>query len=616
MKKISQILPLLMILVVIFFIYKQVLHFDYLWDDDLLIVDNVDLINSKLNWDILARPVLPGSSYFRPLVFLSWFIEFKLFGQSAAISHLVNLGLFLCNISLVYWLAYLLGKAKQKKNLVLLASFCAGLYAIHPIHVETTAWVSGRFDLMVTLFTLLTCILFISQYLKNKLNLFINFLIGLCYFFTLMSKELGLVVPILIFILYCAVSSDGFRVGFISFFKKYYTLFGFIGVFFIIYYMLRLSSMQETYHYPFTWEYYKTIVFEQQIPLYAIKQYFLQALLPFYTLGPIQPTELFTVRNLINIISIILIAIFLIYLTINAVKRNSFFAWMMLSYLVTISLVIFLIPISSGNNIIQERFMTLGLTFFVIGIVFTLSELGKKSWKILAITILLIWSIGAYVTTKSIIPFWKNEMTLWSWVHRIYPELATIRNLYYFSLLKYNHLDELISILDKEVISKGKALHVADQILYAKALLIKRNPESIEYLKGVISYIPEFHKMYPRISIDILSKAAAPYELTAMQIATVYDSLSIATLWFENNPELALQYSYIAEKYLEPSEKYPVFYNRIAFLKILGREQEAENLSKQISKIAMYRKDDNIQNVGKIIKIWCEINNMQEKCEN
>ena len=302
------------------------------------------------------------------------------------------------------------------------------------------------------------------------------------------------------------MSSDGFRVGFISFFKKYYTLFGFIGVFFIIYYMLRLSSMQETYHYPFTWEYYKTIVFEQQIPLYAIKQYFLQALLPFYTLGPIQPTELFTVRNLINIISIILIAIFLIYLTINAVKRNSFFAWMMLSYLVTISLVIFLIPISSGNNIIQERFMTLGLTFFVIGIVFTLSELGKKSWKILAITILLIWSIGAYVTTKSIIPFWKNEMTLWSWVHRIYPELATIRNLYYFSLLKYNHLDELISILDKEVISKGKALHVADQILYAKALLIKRNPESIEYLKGVISYIPEFHKMYPRISIDRQSK--------------------------------------------------------------------------------------------------------------
>lgn len=37
----------------------------------------------------------------------------------------------------------------------------------------------------------------------------------------------------------------------------------------------------------------------------------------------------------------------------------------------------FLIPISSGNNIIQERFMTLGLTFFIIGMVFTLFELRK-----------------------------------------------------------------------------------------------------------------------------------------------------------------------------------------------------------------------------------------------
>jgi len=616
MRNILKSIPILLILLIVFLVYKQVLFFDYLWDDDLLIVDNVDLTNSKLSWDIISRPVLQGSSYFRPLVFLSWFTEFKFFGQSSSISHLINLMIFLCNISLVYWLAYLLGKAKQKTNLILLATVCAGLYAIHPIHVETTAWVSGRFDLMATLFTLLACILFISQWLKNQSSLLMNLIIGLCYFCALMSKELGLIAPILIFILYLAISSDGFKANFISFFKQYYSLIGFVGVFFIIYYILRVYSMKETYHYPFTWEYYKTIVVEQQIPLYAIKQYFLQALLPFYTLGPIQPTELFTARKLINIVSILLTSIFLVYLTISAVRKNSFFSWMMLSYLVTISLVIFLIPISSGNNIIQERFMTLGLTFFIIGIVFTLFELRKQSWKILGVTFLLIWSMGAYATTKSILPFWKNEMTLWSWVHRSYPRIMEIRNLYYFSLLKYNQLDELISIINETTISQSKALHVADQILYAKALLIRKKPESIEYLKGVIVTIPEFHRMYPKNSIVTLSQAAAAYELTSMQIATAYDSLAIATLWFENNPELALQYNYIAEQYLEPSEKYPVLYNRIAFLQILGRQEEADNLAKQVDTIAMYRKDDNVQNIGKIIKIWCEINHIQQKCES
>lgn len=616
MRIVLKFMPLLLILIMVFFTYKQVLSFDYLWDDDLLIVDNVDLVNSQLNWDIISRPVLQGSSYFRPLVFLSWFIEFKLFGQSSATSHLINLIIFLINIGLVYWLAYLLGKATQKENLVLLASLCAGLYAIHPIHVETTAWVSGRFDLMATLFTLLACILFISQWLRSQSSLYINFLIGVCYFCALMSKELGLVVPILIFILYLAVCSDGFRANFIGFFKQYYILVGFIGIFFTIYYMLRMYSMQETYHYPFTWEYYNTIVFDQQVPLYAIKQYFLQALLPFYTLGPIQPTELFTVRNLINIISIILISIFLIYLAINAVRKNSFFSWMMLSYLVTISLVIFLIPISSGNNIIQERFMTLGLTFFIIGIVFTLSKLRKKSWKILIVTFLLIWSIGAYATTKSILPFWKNEMTLWGWVYKSYPNNYIIRNLYYFSLLKYNHLDDLILIVNKNTISQGKSLHIADQVLYGKALLIRRHPESLEYLRGVITSIPEFHKLDSNNILSNALNASSYLQLTPLQIATAYDSLSIATLWFENNPEQALKYNYIAEQYLEPSEKYPVLYNRIAFFKILGRQEEVDILAKQVDMIEMYRKNDNVQNIGKIIKIWCEINHIQQKCES
>lgn len=616
MRNILKSIPILLILLIVFLIYKQVLFFDYLWDDDLLIVDNVDLINSKLSWDIISRPVLQGSSYFRPLVFLSWFTEFKFFGQSSSISHLINLMIFLCNISLVYWLAYLLGKAKQKTNLILLATVCAGLYAIHPIHVETTAWVSGRFDLMATLFTLLACVLFISQWLKNQSSLLMNLLIGLCYFCALMSKELGLIAPILIFILYLAISSDCFKANFISFFKQHYSLIGFVGMFFIIYYILRVYSMKETYHYPFTWEYYKTIVVEQQIPLYAIKQYFLQALLPFYTLGPIQPTELFTARKLINIVSILLTSIFLVYLTISAVRKNSFFSWMMLSYLVTISLVIFLIPISSGNNIIQERFMTLGLTFFIIGIIFTLFELRKQSWKILGITFLLIWSMGAYATTKSILPFWKNEMNLWGWIYKSYPNNYIIRNLYYFSLLKYNQLDELIFIVNKTTISQGKSLHIADQVLYGKALLIRKNPESLEYLRGVVTSIPEFHKLDSNNVLRNALNASSHLQLTPLQIATAYDSLAIATLWFENNPELALQYNYIAEQYLEPSEKYPVLYNRIAFLEILGRQEEADVLAKQVGMIEMYRKNDNVQNIGKIIKIWCEINHIQQKCES
>lgn len=614
MRNFLKFIPLLLILIMVFLTYKQTLFFDYLWDDDLLIVDNIDLVNSQLNWDIISRPVLQGSSYFRPLVFLSWFTEFKLFGQSSAISHLINLMIFLFNIGLVYWFAYLLGKAKQKENLILLASICAGVYAIHPIHVETTAWVSGRFDLMATFFGLLTCILFTYQLSKQKYSIILGFLIGLSYFCTLMSKEIGLLLPLILFILYMSVSLEKFKGGFLNFFKENYSLVIVVFICFSIYYFLRVSSMHEVYNYSFTWEYYKGIVFEQQVPLYAIKQYFLQALLPFYNLGPIQPTELFIVKNIKNTISIIFVGFCLIYLIFTLVKKKSFFSWMMFGYLVSIILVIFLIPIASGKDIIQDRFMSFGLTFIVIGIVFYITEIEKHSIRVLISLLLLVWSIGAYATTKSIIPFWKNELTLWGWIYQEHSDDHFSRNSYYYSLIKYNRYDDLIRVINDQFISKNKPLHVADQILYAKALLIKKSPESIEYLKGVVFSIPEFHKENSTLK-DIM-EASAYFQLSPLQIATAYDSLSIATLWFENNPELALQYNYIAEQYLEPSEKYPVIYNRIAFLQILGRQEEADNLAKQVGTIAMYRKNDNVQNIGKIIKIWCGINQIQQKCES
>src|SRR5690606_10007284 len=191
-----------------------------------------------------SRPVLQDTSYFRPLVFFSWFIEFKFLGQSTYVSHLINLILFLVNIGLVYGLAYLLAQIKGKTKPILLASICALLYALHPIQVETTAWVSGRFDLMATLFGLLACVLFVYQHYKAKPSLAFNIAIASMFFLALMSKELGLVVPIILFTLYMAISEGSFLESFKSFFKQYYILVVLIGLSFAIYYALRVDAMQ------------------------------------------------------------------------------------------------------------------------------------------------------------------------------------------------------------------------------------------------------------------------------------------------------------------------------------------------------------------------------------
>lgn len=305
----------------------------------------------------------------------------------------------------------------------------------------------------------------------------------------------------------------------------------------------------------------------------------------------------------------------LILALVAAYTRKSFLALMLLAYFITISLVIFLIPLSSADNIIQERFMTLGLSFFVIGIVISLAKLEREKIKLISISVILIWAISACLILKSIIPFWKNEVFLWGWVNHEHPDTPIVRNLYYSSLLKHNYVDQLIFDVNQNIFGKNKSLNIADQIIYSRALLTKENPESLQYLKGVTMAIPLYHQD-KNILMKDLERLLATQQLTPMIVATAYDSLSIATLWFDNNPKLALEYNLIAERYLDPAEIYPVLFNRVAILKVMGLNDESENLLNEINKINMYRKSENLQNITNIIDKWCQLNRTDNSCKS
>ena len=84
-----------------------------------------------------------------PLTMLSHMLDCQLFGVSAAAHHLVSVGWHLLNTLLVFGvLARMTGRPWR-------SAFVAGLFALHPLHVESVAWVSERKDLLSTFFSLL-----------------------------------------------------------------------------------------------------------------------------------------------------------------------------------------------------------------------------------------------------------------------------------------------------------------------------------------------------------------------------------------------------------------------------------------------------------------------------
>jgi tetratricopeptide (TPR) repeat protein len=117
------------------------------WDDNSLLLDNPQIVNFSAGGVGNAFLTFHHGLY-HPLVNLSFRLEHQLFGFNPFIYHLTNLLLHLFNVVLAYIFIIFLGGG------LLLAAGVALLFGVHPLHVESVAWVAERKDLLYTLFFL------------------------------------------------------------------------------------------------------------------------------------------------------------------------------------------------------------------------------------------------------------------------------------------------------------------------------------------------------------------------------------------------------------------------------------------------------------------------------
>jgi len=194
--------PALLCLFVIFSslaVYINSLSGDFIWDDIEQIVDNPvikDIRNipsfftSDL-WRLIDNPTI-GSYYYRPFFLLSLAVDYNLWGLNPFGYHITNLVLH----ALASFLVYQIGRRLFLKSTpALLGSM---LFAVHPVHVESVAWISGRTDPMAAVFFLLSFYFYILFRDGKGLTMLIFSLIS--YFFSLLSKEIGITLPLLLLV--------------------------------------------------------------------------------------------------------------------------------------------------------------------------------------------------------------------------------------------------------------------------------------------------------------------------------------------------------------------------------------------------------------------------------
>lgn len=150
--------------------------------DDFLILDNLQKLEGLRH--AAAYFEVNFYAYYRPLVFLSFALDWSLWGADPAAFHLTSVLLHAVNTMLVYALARRVSDATT-------AGVAALVFALHPVNQEAVFWVSGRFDLLATAWILGALVLLWSP------RTWLYWLGVACFALALLSKESAATVVIL-----------------------------------------------------------------------------------------------------------------------------------------------------------------------------------------------------------------------------------------------------------------------------------------------------------------------------------------------------------------------------------------------------------------------------------
>lgn len=167
-------------------VYGCTLHGTFVYDDRAVILSDPRISSPGLWGTFWTRPymLMRADKLYRPLVSMSFAVQWFIHGSRAWPYHAVNLVLHACVAA---------GVAELGRRLAgVPVAWVAGLlFAVHPAHVEAVAGLVGRSELLCALATIAGLCAFLSRPLNPRRILFIS----LCFVVALLSKEQGMLFP-------------------------------------------------------------------------------------------------------------------------------------------------------------------------------------------------------------------------------------------------------------------------------------------------------------------------------------------------------------------------------------------------------------------------------------
>src|SRR5438874_5398378 len=175
-------------------VFGQTLRHDFVnFDDHVYVYDN-PLIARGLTFDgVVSAFTHPHARNWHPLTTISHMLDCQLYGLNAAGHHFTNLALHTIAVLLLFRLLRVTTGALWP------SAFVAALFAIHPLHVESVAWVSERKDVLSAVFFMLTLAAYVRYVRAPSPGRY--FFVAMIFALGLMSKPMLVTVPFVLLLL-------------------------------------------------------------------------------------------------------------------------------------------------------------------------------------------------------------------------------------------------------------------------------------------------------------------------------------------------------------------------------------------------------------------------------
>ena len=168
-----------------FLLYFRTVFFDFSYLDDNGLLENFGFISDISNLpEFFRRDVFnaaSGGTYYRPIVSVVFMLDALWAGKNPAAYHFTNMALHLAACCLLFRLLLKLNCERGR------SFFYAFFFTVHPVHTQAVAWIPGRNDILLALFSLLSFSAFLSFLEGRKWTRFAAHLLFLLL--ALLTKE-------------------------------------------------------------------------------------------------------------------------------------------------------------------------------------------------------------------------------------------------------------------------------------------------------------------------------------------------------------------------------------------------------------------------------------------